>query len=202
VRSSPGEPEGIGPHNLIAGPNTEAAEQAVVSRGFGFVGSFFAPQFPGKILDERNMRASGEKKPDEDASSLEDPFRMGFHADPFPGRIVAGRDHPGLSVFRYLHGTKPAGALGCQVRMIAKSRDGDRPLPADFQKGRLFPGLNFLPVNRQINHFVMLNLVLNLIQYWFSISGFLFRWDPETSPIFIWPGFRMTSLRFHLNVEL
>jgi hypothetical protein len=83
----------MGSYDLFARTDAEAAEDAIVFQALTFVWSFFNPQFTGKVLNERNLRASCQKELDKDASCLEGPFRMGLYVDPFPNRIVAGRDH-------------------------------------------------------------------------------------------------------------
>jgi hypothetical protein len=83
----------------LTGTNAEATEDTIVSRIFGLEWGLFNPQFPGEVLDKRNFRTSSQKKLSEDSPCLKDLRGMGLNFDPLPGRIIAGGDHPGLSVF-------------------------------------------------------------------------------------------------------
>jgi hypothetical protein len=146
------EPNGIGPYDLMAGANTKAAEDAIVLRVFSHERSLLNAQFPGELLNERNLRASCQEKLGQNASYVNHAVRMSFYVDPFPGREVAGRHHPGFSVLGYLHGAKPAGTMRHKIRMVAKGWNGDGHLSADFQKSRPFLCFYFFAVNSEGNH--------------------------------------------------
>jgi hypothetical protein len=141
------EPDGIGPYDLMAGANTKTAEDAIAFRIFSLERNLLDAQSPGEILDEWNVRASCQEKLGQNSPCLNHSLRMSLYVDPFPGRIVAGCHHSGLSVFGYLHSAKPAGTMRRKIRMVAERRNRDGHLLADFQKSRPFVRFYFFAVN-------------------------------------------------------
>lgn len=87
-RSSIGEANGIGSHDLLTGPDTEAAKDTVVFWIFSLEPAFFNPEFPGKVLNEGCLGAARQEKFDENLPGSKDSLRMGRDFDSFPGRVV------------------------------------------------------------------------------------------------------------------
>jgi len=73
---------------------------------------------------------------------------MGFHFNPFPHRIIAGRDHSASASLRDLNRAESAGALGCQLWVVAEGWDRDRILLTHLQECGVLFGFNSFAINR------------------------------------------------------